>query len=146
MCDLDGNISEGASSNFFIVRDGRIFTPPLSLGILAGVTRATVFALAAEMGAKVEESVFQKREVLAANEAFLTSSIRGLMPVTRLDGEIILVGPKLPALPEDKSAESTAAWIQAVLRGEIPVPDSIAQQVAHCKEVARSLAAGTALL
>ncbi len=42
----------------------------------------------------------------------------------------------LPALPEDKSAESTAAWIQAVLRGEIPVPDSIAQQVAHCKDVA----------
>jgi anthranilate phosphoribosyltransferase len=45
----------------------------------------------------------------------------------------------LPALPEDKSAASTAAWIAAVLRGEIPVPDSIAQQVAHCKEVARSL-------
>ncbi|MTW10417.1 DNA-binding protein YbiB [Pseudoduganella eburnea] len=53
---------------------------------------------------------------------------------------------KLPALPEDKSAEATAAWIQAVLRGDIPVPDSIAQQVAHCKQVARSLAAGAALL
>jgi len=48
---------------------------------------------------------------------------------------------KLPALPEDKSAESTAAWIQAVLCGEIPVPDSIAQQVAHCKDVARQLMA-----
>lgn len=96
MCDLDGNISEGASSNFFIVRDGRIFTPPLSLGILAGVTRATVFALAAEMGAKVEESVFQKREALAANEALLTSSIRGLMPVTSLDGETIGSGEPGP--------------------------------------------------
>jgi len=46
---------------------------------------------------------------------------------------------KLPELPEDKSAGSTAAWIQAVLSGEIPVPDSIAQQVAHCKDVARKL-------
>lgn len=53
---------------------------------------------------------------------------------------------KLPELPEDKSAEATAAWIQAVLRGEIPVPDSIAQQVAHCKDVARALAAGASLL
>ncbi|WP_426164638.1 DNA-binding protein YbiB [Pseudoduganella sp. R-34] len=53
---------------------------------------------------------------------------------------------KLPELPEDKSAESTAAWIQAVLRGEIPVPESIIQQVDHCKDVARSLAAGAALL
>ncbi|WP_431478363.1 DNA-binding protein YbiB [Massilia eburnea] len=53
---------------------------------------------------------------------------------------------KLPELPEDKSAVATAAWIQAVLRGEIPVPDSIAQQVAHCKDVARALAAGASLL
>ena len=43
----------------------------------------------------------------------------------------------LPVLPEDKSAAATAAWIAAVLRGEIPIPDSIAQQVAHCKAVAR---------
>jgi len=43
----------------------------------------------------------------------------------------------LPILPEDKSPAATAAWIQSVLRGEVPVPDSIAQQVAHCKEVAR---------
>ena len=46
---------------------------------------------------------------------------------------------KLPALPEDKSAEATAAWIQAVLRGAVPVPDSIAQQVAHCKDVAKKI-------
>lgn len=52
----------------------------------------------------------------------------------------------LPALPEDKSAASTAAWIQAVLRGEIPVPDAIAQQAAHCKEVARRMGAGLPLL
>ena len=43
----------------------------------------------------------------------------------------------LPLLPEDKSASATAAWIQAVLRGEIPIPDPIAQQAAHCKAVTR---------
>ena len=45
----------------------------------------------------------------------------------------------LPQLPEDKSAAATAAWIQAVLRGEIPIPDPIAQQVAHCKDVAKQM-------
>ncbi|WP_028104663.1 DNA-binding protein YbiB [Pseudoduganella violaceinigra] len=45
----------------------------------------------------------------------------------------------LPELPEDKSAESTAAWIQAVLRGDVPVPESIAEQVAHCKAVAQQM-------
>ncbi|NVD98862.1 DNA-binding protein YbiB [Massilia sp. BJB1822] len=47
----------------------------------------------------------------------------------------------LPELPEDKSAEATAAWIAAVLRGELPVPDPIAQQVAHCIAIARQLRA-----
>ncbi|WP_342116476.1 DNA-binding protein YbiB [Pseudoduganella sp. OTU4001] len=50
-----------------------------------------------------------------------------------------MLADSVPALPEDKSAESTAAWIQAVLRGEIPIPDPIAQQAAHCKNVARKL-------
>jgi anthranilate phosphoribosyltransferase len=45
----------------------------------------------------------------------------------------------LPELPQDRSAEATAVWIQAVLRAEIPVPDPIAQQVAHCKDVARKM-------
>ncbi|HEY1148957.1 MAG TPA: DNA-binding protein YbiB [Pseudoduganella sp.] len=48
-----------------------------------------------------------------------------------------MLAETVPVLPEDKSAASTAAWIAAVLRGEIPVPDSIAQQSAHCKEVSR---------
>ncbi len=52
----------------------------------------------------------------------------------------------LPELPEDKSAEATAAWIGAVLRGDIPVPDPIAQQVAHCRDVARQLRASWALV
>lgn len=46
---------------------------------------------------------------------------------------------ELPHLPEDKSAEATAAWIQAVLRGEIPIPAPIAQQAAHCKDVAQQM-------
>ncbi|UGQ45533.1 DNA-binding protein YbiB [Massilia endophytica] len=45
----------------------------------------------------------------------------------------------LPALPEDKSAAATAAWISAVLRGDVPVPDSIAQQVSHCLAISRTL-------
>ncbi|MCE3262944.1 MAG: glycosyl transferase [Pseudoduganella sp.] len=63
------------------------------------------------------------------------------------DGERTLLVEKqtlvetLPALPEDKSAAATAAWIERVLRGEVPVPDAIAQQAAHCRAVARQMAA-----
>lgn len=96
MCDLAGNVSEGASSNFFLVRDGRILTPPLALGILAGVTRSVVFSLATELGLKVEEVAFPKSAALSADEAFLTSSIRGLLPVTRLDGQAIGSGQPGP--------------------------------------------------
>ncbi|XLZ69729.1 DNA-binding protein YbiB [Massilia sp. SR12] len=46
---------------------------------------------------------------------------------------------EMPQLPEDKSAEATAAWIQAVLRGELPIPAPIAQQAAHCKDVAQQM-------
>lgn len=52
-----------------------------------------------------------------------------------------MLADAIPALPEDRSAAATAAWITAVLRGDIPVPDPIAQQVAHCVAVARDLRA-----
>lgn len=89
MCDPSGCISEGASSNFFSVAAGQVHTPPLSLGLLAGVTRAAVMDLAGAAGTSVVETPFGVEAALAADEAFLTSSIRGILPVVRLDGKAI---------------------------------------------------------
>ncbi len=89
MCDLDGYVSEGASSNFFMVQGGKLYTPPLTLGLLPGVTRAAVLKLAAAAGITLAEVPFRAEQILNAEEAFLTSSIRGILPVTRLDDKPI---------------------------------------------------------
>ncbi len=85
LCDGDGAITEGASSNFFIVRGGVLLTPPLSLGLLSGITRAAVLRLAQGLGLPTREARFTAEDAERADEAFLTSSVRGLVPVTRLN-------------------------------------------------------------
>lgn len=92
MCDLSGYICEGASSNIFVLRDGVVHTPPLSLRILPGVTRAAVLALCREASLRIVESPFRADFIRDADEAFLTSSLRGVMPVTRLDDQPIKSG------------------------------------------------------
>jgi branched-subunit amino acid aminotransferase/4-amino-4-deoxychorismate lyase len=63
-----------------------VYTPPLSLRILPGVTRAAVLLLCADAGLRVVESPFRADFMATADEAFLTSSLRGIMPVKSLDG------------------------------------------------------------
>lgn len=95
LCDQNGYVAEGASSNFFIVErkspddEPVVVTPPLEVGLLAGITRAQLLWLATTSGIAVREERFTPLRAQAAEEAFLTSSIRGPMPVTRLDGEPI---------------------------------------------------------
>jgi branched-subunit amino acid aminotransferase/4-amino-4-deoxychorismate lyase len=86
MCSPEGAVSEGATSNVFMVTAGRIATPHLRTGILPGITRQTVCELAASLGTPVAETLVMPDELRAADEVFLTSSVRGIMPVTRLDG------------------------------------------------------------
>ena len=82
---VHGEIKEGSSSNLFIVRDGALLTAPRSAGILAGITRAVVMELAAEQGIPVSETLFFSSDLYTCQEAFITSSIRELVPVTRVD-------------------------------------------------------------
>ena len=86
MLDAGGHLTEGASSNVFLVRGGRLCTPALDVGILEGVTRATVLALARETGVEVDEGPLTAGDLARADEAFLTSTIREILPVTRVDG------------------------------------------------------------
>jgi branched-chain amino acid aminotransferase len=81
-----GQLTEGASSNIFIVRDGRLLTPDLGAGILEGITRGFVLDLARHDGMKVAEEAVLPDELRRADEAFLTSTLKGILPVRRCDG------------------------------------------------------------
>ncbi len=89
----DGYVTEGASSSFWIVdKAGVLLTHPLGHEILPGVTRRAVLALAQEMGVKTLERRFTLAEAKAAAEAFLTSAMNFVMPVTKIDAQIIANG------------------------------------------------------
>lgn len=86
----DGGLGEGATSNLFVVAAGEVKTPALAAGILAGVTRAHVLALCQAEGISAREVAhLAPSELDAADEAFLTSSLRGVLPVTRVGGRPI---------------------------------------------------------
>jgi branched-chain amino acid aminotransferase len=88
-----GSVAEGASSNVFAVMGDELRTPALSVGILAGVTRAKVLALARAEGIPCREVEFMSPDELrGADEAFLTSAARGVLPVTIVDGQPLGAG------------------------------------------------------
>ncbi|MBS0233566.1 MAG: D-amino-acid transaminase [Proteobacteria bacterium] len=85
--DAVGNVTEGASSNAWIVTaGGTLVTHPLDQRILPGVTRATVMDVAKAEGLKIEERNFSREEALQAREAFVTSATNIVMPVVKIDG------------------------------------------------------------
>lgn len=86
LCNAQGEVAEGATSNLFLVQDGALVTPHLQAGLLAGITRQAVCELATAAGFPPHERRVAVDELRAADELFLTSSVRGIMPVTQLDG------------------------------------------------------------
>ena len=89
MLTRDGMVSECTGDNIFIVTDGALATPPISAGILNGVTRGVVIKIAGELGVLVEERMFPVAAVHAADECFLTGSAAELVPVVQVDGRMI---------------------------------------------------------
>lgn len=91
--DAEGRVTEGSSSNAFIVdRDGRLVTHPLGPEILGGVTRSVVLELARNAGVTVVERPFSVTEAHEAREAFLTSTSSLVLPVTAIDGRPVANG------------------------------------------------------
>jgi branched-chain amino acid aminotransferase len=84
-----GEIAEGASTNVFVVKEGRLATPPLSTGILAGITRELVLELAAAEGIPAREQSLVLDDLLGAEEAFLSSTTREVMPIRQVDDHVI---------------------------------------------------------
>lgn len=100
-----GNLCEGTGTNVFLAVEGRIVTPPLSAGCLAGVTRALVIEL---VGA--EEIDLPVAALAAADEAFLTSTTRGVQAIGTVDGQA------LPSAPGPLTIEAVAAFAALVAR------------------------------
>lgn len=91
-----GEVAEGAGSNVFVVHDGALLTPPLEAGILAGITREVVLALAREMSLPVREDILRVPDFLAADEAFLSSSLKEVVPIATIDGKPVGSGTAWP--------------------------------------------------
>ncbi|KPK46631.1 MAG: hypothetical protein AMJ77_05620 [Dehalococcoidia bacterium SM23_28_2] len=81
-----GFVAEGSASNVFLVQEGRLVTPSLESGVLAGITRQAVLELAAAAGLQTVESQVELSAFQEASEVFLTGSVMEVMPLTRLDG------------------------------------------------------------
>ena len=85
--DKDGYVTEGSSSNAWIVtRGGKVVTRPVDHSILCGITRTVLLDILESQGFKLEERPFTVEEALAAKEAFLTSASQIVMPIVRIDG------------------------------------------------------------
>jgi len=96
MCSPEGAVSEGATSNVFMVAGGQLETPHLRTGLLPGITRQAIFDLAEALGLSVGETRMSPDHLRSAQEVFLTSSVRGIMPVTQLDGVVVGTGEAGP--------------------------------------------------
>ncbi|MDX8387396.1 MAG: branched-chain amino acid transaminase [Ghiorsea sp.] len=95
LLDVDGFVAEGSGENFFLVRDGIIYTPELS-SALDGITRATIIQLANEAGYKVVEKRITRDEVYIADEAFFTGTAAEVTPIRELDRRTIGSGSRGP--------------------------------------------------
>lgn len=100
LCNPAGAIAEAAAANVFVVRAGRVQTPPLTAGILPGITRRRVLELCAQAGLAADEVDLAPEALRGADEAFLTSSIRGLVPVTTVDDRAVGSGRPGPVTLE----------------------------------------------
>ncbi len=90
--DTQGYISEGSGENIFVLRGGKLYTPPATAAILPGITRDTVMTLAKQMGYEVVEANIAREALYLADEVFMTGTAAEIVPVRSVDGQIIGAG------------------------------------------------------
>lgn len=93
MLNLQGRVAEGTADNVFIVRDGKLMTPPTSDGALEGITRSLIMQLATQRGIAACESSLAPYDLYTADECFLTGTGAELIPVREVDGRILTQCP-----------------------------------------------------
>jgi branched-chain amino acid aminotransferase len=110
----DGHVSEGSAENIFVVRDGRLATPPVSDDILEGITRGGILEIAAELGIPVVERSIDRSEIYVADEAFFCGTGAQISPIVEVDHRPVgsgSVGP-LTARIKDRYFD--------IVRGKVP--------------------------
>lgn len=96
MLNAEGYVAECTGDNIFMIKQGKLLTPPLSAGALYGITRQTVMDLAVAEGIPVGEPNLTRYDLFNADECFLTGSGAEIVPVTKLDGRVIGSGKPGP--------------------------------------------------
>jgi branched-chain amino acid aminotransferase len=96
MRNYKGELAECTQSNLFIVKDGAALTPPVDAGLLPGITREFLFEIGATAGIPVREAVLKDEDLLNADESFLTSTTRELVPIVQVDDRTIGTGKPGP--------------------------------------------------
>jgi len=94
--DANGYVSEGSGENLFVVRDGKIHTPPLAVSVLPGITRDTVITLASELGMPVVEAVIPREMLYIADEVFFTGTAAEITPIRSVDKVTVGAGHRGP--------------------------------------------------
>jgi branched-chain amino acid aminotransferase len=89
LLNTQGYVSEATGENIFIVTDGEILTPPLAAGPLPGITRSTIFTIAADLGMPIRESLISRSDLYLAEEMFCSGTAAEVTPVREVDGRII---------------------------------------------------------
>lgn len=110
MLNAHGHVTEGSGSNIFIVKNSILCTPPIQEGLLMGVTRQQVIHLAEKEGIEVEERVLLPEDILKADEVFITSTLKEIMPVAKVEGQNIKESPGLITQKLFEIYRDTVQW------------------------------------
>ena len=109
MLNSNGTVAEGPGENVFMLRHGKLITPPISAGVLEGITRDSVTILARDMGIEVVEREITRSEIFIADEFFMTGTAAEVTPISYLDGRAIGTGKAGPITKKLQKAYFDAA-------------------------------------
>lgn len=116
MLNADGDITEATTANVYLLNDGVLTTPPLEAGILAGTTRARILSICAAEGIEAVEERVRPDDLFAADEVFISSSVRGILPITTIDGRRVGAGRLGPVTLRIRELFEAAAAAEAAGR------------------------------
>jgi len=123
MLGPDGSIAEGTGENLFLLRDGLIFTPPRSAGVLMGITRDSVIRIARDLGYDVVEQKLLRSDIYTADECFFTGTAAEVTPIREVDDRTIGSGTRGPVTKEIQETffgavkgeiDRYASWVELV--------------------------------
>jgi branched-chain amino acid aminotransferase len=112
--DSSGYVSEGSGQNIFVVRDGVLYTPPMSASILPGITRNSVMTLAQDLGYTVREEMIPRELLYIADELFFVGTAVEITPIRSVDRIVVGAGGRGPV------TEALQKEFFGILRGELP--------------------------